>query len=107
HFVDYEVEPDCAGHRFVQKDCGTIGDFAEHYGNDTAAAAGTSAGAASATTGFAVGGGEAAAGSGTGCRRIGLSADTGDDGSRWGTGRIGGSGEKGWGAVVFFQCAVL
>src|SRR5712671_6221861 len=102
HFVDYEVEPDCARLRFVQENRGTIGDFAEYYDHDAAASAGTAAGAASATAGFTVGGGEAAAGSGTGRGRVGLSADTGNDGSRWGTGRTGRRREKSWGAMVLF-----
>src|SRR5712671_3591438 len=105
-FVDYKIEPDCAGHRSVQEDRGALGTVAEHHDHHAAAATGALARAASATSRLAAGGRAAIARGRAGDRGVSLPLDSGNDRSRGRTGGRCGGGEEGGGDVVLLKRVV-
>src|SRR5260370_22265111 len=100
------MERDRAGYRWSETDSGAFQPGDRRYDHDVARGINAADGAARAAAGFAIGGGEAVARSGVGCRCFRVSADTRDHGPRWGIGSSGSRGAGSGSAVVLFRRVV-
>src|SRR5260370_6736463 len=100
------MERDRGGIRCPATDRGAFQPGDRRYGQGGARGINAGAGGARAAAGIAIGGGEAVARSGVGCRCFRVSADTRDHGPRWGIGSSGRGSEGSGGAVVLFRRVV-